>query len=182
MASKFTFNYSQKFDTRKRLKNNIRFVIFHYTGMRNENEAIKKLKNPKYKVSAHFFIKYSGEIICMVPEKYVAWHAGVSSWKNFSMINKNSIGIEISNQGHQFKYTKFNNKQIKSVIELSTYLKKKYKIKNNNFLGHSDISPDRKIDPGEKFPWEKLHKKKNWYLAKFKKKRIDFVKRKKIKR
>ena len=82
---------------------------------------------------------------------------------NFKYLNKNSIGIEISNPGHNFKYKKFSNKQIFSIIKLSKFLKKKYKIKANNFLGHSDIAPNRKIDPGEKFPWKYLSKKKIGY-------------------
>ena len=172
MARKFTFNYTQNFNSTKRLKKNIRFVVYHYTGMKSEKAAINRLIKPKYKVSAHFFIKYNGDVICMVPERYIAWHAGKSQWKNFKMINKNSIGIEISNQGHNFKYTEFNSKQVKSIIELSKYLKKKYKIKKNCFLGHSDIAPDRKIDPGEKFPWEKLSKNKIGIWSNLNKKKL----------
>ncbi len=125
MANKFTLNYSQNFEITKRSPKSVRFVIFHYTGMKKENDAIKRLKDPKHKVSTHFFIRYNGDIICMVPERYVAWHAGKSKWKNYSMLNKKSIGIEISNQGHGLKYTKFKENQIKSIINLSKYLKKK---------------------------------------------------------
>ena len=124
MAIKFTLNYSQNFDIKKRSSKAIRFVVFHYTGMKSEKSAIRKLQNPQFKVSSHFFIKFNGEIINMVPEKYIAWHAGKSSWKKYKMINKNSIGIEISNQGHNFKYTSYNKKQIKSIVSLSNYLKK----------------------------------------------------------
>ena len=159
MAIKYALNYSINFDLRKRRSKEIRFVIFHYTGMKNENDAINRLKNFNHKVSTHFFIKYNGKIICMVPEKYIAWHAGKSKWKNFSFLNKSSIGIEISNQGHSLRYSKFTNEQIKSIIKLSIYLKDKYKIKKSCFLGHSDIAPDRKVDPGENFPWEALSKK-----------------------
>ena len=101
----------------------------------------------------------------MVPDLYVAWHAGKSSWKKEKLLNSKSIGIEISNPGHNHGYKNFNSKQIKSIVKLSKILKKKYKIKIENFLGHSDIAPLRKIDPGEKFPWEKLssHKIGKWF-------------------
>tara|TARA_B100000902_G_scaffold390347_1_gene439132 strand:+ start:361 stop:1002 length:642 start_codon:yes stop_codon:yes gene_type:complete len=128
--------------------------------MNKEIEAINRLTNNESKVSSHYLIKNNGEILTLVPELYVAWHAGVSFWKNHKFLNKNSIGIEISNPGHDYKYKKFNEKQIKSVLKLISYLIKKYKIKSQFILGHSDISPDRKKDPGEKFPWRLLSKKK----------------------
>jgi N-acetylmuramoyl-L-alanine amidase len=96
----------------------------------------------------------------LVPDLYISWHAGISSWKKFKSLNKYSIGIEISNKGHDYEYKNFNKKQIKSIVSLSNFLIKKYKIKSKFILGHSDISPDRKIDPGEKFPWKYLAKKK----------------------
>ncbi len=126
--------------------------------MKKESDAINKLTNIQSEVSSHYLIKNSGEIITLVPDLYIAWHAGKSSWKNFSSLNKNSIGIEISNPGHQFNYKIFSKKQINSLIRLSKYLIKKYNIKAKNILGHSDIAPDRKKDPGEKFPWEQLAK------------------------
>ncbi len=155
-----TYNYSPNFDVKKRKLNQIKFIIFHYTGMKKEMDAMKKLTNYKSKVSCHYFIKKNGDIIKLIPDLYIAWHAGVSSWKNYKFLNKNSIGIEISNPGHNFHYKKFGKKQITSIINLSKFLKKKYKIKSEYFLGHSDISPDRKKDPGENFPWEYLSKKK----------------------
>ena len=101
----------------------------------------------------------------MVPDKFIAWHAGVSNWKNHKNLNDKSIGIEIQNSGHSGKYERFPKKQIKSLLFLSKILKKKYLIKSKNVLGHSDISPDRKKDPGEKFPWKYLAKQKIgiWY-------------------
>ena len=158
-------NYSINFDKKKRKFKDIRFIIFHYTGMNKENDAIKRLTTEKSKVSSHYFIKNNGEIINLVPDLYVSWHAGVSSWKNYSSINKYSIGIEISNPGHNNNYKKYTEKQIYSILKLSHFLKKKYKIKSKFILGHSDISPDRKKDPGEKFPWEYLSKKNigHWY-------------------
>ena len=155
--------YSPNFDLKKRKNKKIDFLIFHYTGMRNENSAIKKLTSYKSKVSCHYFIKKNGEILNLVPDLYVAWHAGISSWRNYKSLNKNSIGIEISNSGHNFNYANFTKNQIKSVYKLSKHLIKKYNIKNKNILGHSDIAPERKKDPGEKFPWKFLSKKKIGY-------------------
>ena len=153
-------NYSPNFTLKKRSKKKIKFIIIHYTGMKNETDALERLTDIQSEVSCHYFIKLDGKIIEMVPEPYVAWHAGKSSWKNYLFLNKNSIGIEISNPGHDFKYKKFESSQIKSLIYLIKNLVKKYKINKKNILGHSDIAPDRKKDPGEKFPWEFLSKKK----------------------
>ncbi len=153
-------NYSPNFDPQKRSKNKIKFVIIHYTGMRNEKEAICRLTNIQSQVSCHYFIKTNGTIIKMVPDLYIAWHAGKSKWKNYISLNRSSIGIELSNPGHNFIYKKFNKKQIYSLINLIKNLKKKYNINSKNILGHSDISPERKKDPGEYFPWEFLAKKK----------------------
>ena len=160
-----TLNYSPNFDVKKRKVKEIKFIIFHYTGMKKEKQAITRLANTKSKVSSHYLIKNNGEILTLVPDLYIAWHAGVSSWKNYKSINKYSIGIEISNPGHENSYKKFSKKQIKSILKLSTYLRKKYKIKSNFILGHSDIAPDRKKDPGEKFPWRYLSKNKigHWH-------------------
>ena len=155
-----TKNYSPNFDTKKRKKNEIKFIVFHYTGMKKETEAIKKLTSQGTKVSSHYLIKKNGEILTLVPDLYISWHAGVSFWKNFKSLNKHSLGIEISNPGHEFKYNKFTQKQINSILKLSKFLIKKYKIKSKCILGHSDISPDRKKDPGEKFPWHYLSKRK----------------------
>ena len=155
-----TLNYSPNFDVKKRRVNQIKFVIFHYTGMKRENDAIKKLTSKKSKVSCHYLIKSNGEILIFVPELYIAWHAGISLWKKYKLINKFSIGIELSNPGHDHNYKKFPKKQINSLIKLSKFLIRKYKIKPSFFLGHSDIAVDRKKDPGEKFPWKYLSKKK----------------------
>jgi N-acetylmuramoyl-L-alanine amidase len=159
MAYKISLNYSPNFDSKKRKKNQIRFIIFHYTGMKSEKAAIKKLTDLKSEVSCNYFIKKNGEIITMVPDLYIAWHAGKSSWKKYQSLNKNSIGIEIVNPGHRHGYNRFSNSQIRSLIKLSISLIKKYKINSKNILGHSDIAPERKKDPGEKFPWEYLAKK-----------------------
>ena len=155
-----TRNYSMNFDSKKRNKNSIKFIIIHYTGMKKESDAIKRLCDVKSEVSSHYFIKKNGDLLNLVPDLYNAWHAGKSSWKKFKSLNRYSIGIEIDNPGHLFKYKKYSFKQISSLTKLLKVLKKKYKIKKQNILGHSDISPNRKKDPGEKFPWDKLAKKK----------------------
>ena len=153
-------NYSINFDKVKRSQNLIKFIIIHYTGMKVESEAISKLCNAKSNVSSHYFIKNSGDVLNLVPDLYKAWHAGQSSWKSLKSLNKYSIGIEINNSGHDHGYKKFTSKQINSLIKLLKYLMKKYNIKKQNILGHSDIAPNRKKDPGEKFPWKILAKKK----------------------
>ena len=160
MTLKVISNYSINFNSIKRKPNQIKFLIFHYTGMKKESEAIKKLKNFRSNVSCHYFIKKKGEILLMVPDLYVSWHAGKSRWKYYKSLNKYSIGIEISNPGHNFNYKKFSKKQIHSIKKLSKFLIKKYKINSKNILGHSDIAPERKKDPGENFPWSQLAKQK----------------------
>ena len=160
MALKIHLNYSINFNPKKRNPKEIKFLIFHYTGMKKEAEAIRRLTTIQSEVSSHYLIKNNGEIDLIVPDLYIAWHAGKSSWKNHTSLNKSSIGIEISNSGHQFNYKKFSKKQIISILRLSKYLIKKYKIKPENILGHSDIAPNRKKDPGEKFPWKYLAQNK----------------------
>ena len=160
MTTKTRLIYSPNFDAKKRKQKNIRFLIFHYTGIKKEKNAIKKLTKIQSQVSTHYLIKINGEIIEMVPDLYTAWHAGISRWGKYKFLNKHSIGVEISNPGHRFGYLSFSEKQIDSLIKLSRILIKKYKIKKKYILGHSDIAPDRKIDPGEKFPWKILYKNK----------------------
>ena len=146
--------YSPNFDTKKRKARNIKFIILHYTGMQKERNAIKRLTDTNSKVSCHYLITNSGEIINLVPDLYISWQAGKSQWKNIKSLNSSSLGIEISNPGHENGYSDFRKQQIKSIIYLISTLKKRYKIKNKNILRHSDIAPDRKKDPGEKFPWK----------------------------
>jgi len=128
--------------------------------MEKESIALERLCDPKSKVSSHYFIRRNGELIKLVPDLYEAWHAGISSWKNYKSLNKYSLGIEISNPGHNFDYKNFSNNQIKTLQKILKFLINKYKIKIDNILGHSDIAPNRKKDPGEKFPWQILAKKK----------------------
>jgi len=148
--------YSINFNKIPRSPKKITYLIYHYTGMSSEKRAIERLTNKNSKVSCHYFIKKNGQIINMVPDKFIAWHAGVSKWKNHNNLNDKSIGVEIQNSGHSGKYEEYSSKQIKSLLILSKILKKKYNLKSKNFLGHSDIAPNRKRDPGEKFPWKYL--------------------------
>ena len=173
MNLKTILNYSPNFDTTKRTSKQIKFIVFHYTGMKKEFDSINRLTSTLSKVSSHYFIKNNGQIITLVPDLYIAWHAGVSSWKNYKFLNKHSIGIEISNPGHEFNYKKFSKKQIKSILRLTKFLIKKYKIKSQNILGHSDIAPTRKKDPGEKFPWEYLSSNKIGIWHKLNKKKLE---------
>ena len=151
---------SKNFDKKKRPKNFIKLIIIHYTGMQSERESLLRLCDEKSKVSTHYLINRVGKIYSLVKDNRVAWHAGVSRWGKYKNLNKNSIGIELVNKGHEFGYTTFSKKQIKSLIKICKNLIKKYKINNKNIIGHSDIAPLRKIDPGEKFPWKQLAKRK----------------------
>ena len=179
----FSPNYSMK----KRPPNSIKSIVIHYTGMQSERESIKKLCDPKFKVSSHYLINRNGRIFMLVKEKYVSWHAGYSCWGQFKNLNKNSIGIELVNKGHKFGYTNFKKKQLSNLIKICQSLIKKYKIKRQNIVGHSDIAPLRKLDPGEKFPWKKLgnnkigiwHNLKEGDLVKFRK--IKIVNKSKVK-
>ncbi|WP_415271525.1 N-acetylmuramoyl-L-alanine amidase [Candidatus Pelagibacter sp. Uisw_121] len=160
MALKVIPNYSPNFNSKKRTSKQIKFIIFHYTGMKNESDALSRLTDIQSEVSCHYLIKNNGVIVKIVPDLYIAWHAGKSSWKNYKSLNHNSIGIEITNPGHEHDYKKFKKKQIISLLKLTKLLIKKYKINPKNILGHSDIAVQRKKDPGEKFPWEYLSKNK----------------------
>ena len=157
--------YSINFNKIARPRNEIIYLVYHYTGMKSQKKAIERLISKKSKVSCHYFVKKNGTIINMVPDKFIAWHAGISCWKKDKNLNNKSIGIEIHNSGHFNKCEKFSKKQVKSLLSLTKILKKKYNILPKNFLGHSDIAPNRKKDPGEKFPWEFLSKHKIgvWY-------------------
>ena len=174
-GEKMSVIYSPNFTKKKRTKFEVKYLIFHYTGMKSERGAIRKLTNLKSTVSSHYFIKKNGEIIQLVPDLYTAWHAGISYWKKDKLLNSKSIGIEISNPGHQYGYKNFNYKQIKSIKKISKKLIKKYKIKKENILGHSDIAPLRKKDPGEKFPWKLLSKSKigQWHHVNDKKCKVN---------
>ena len=149
-------NYSKK--TRNIKK--IRFIIIHYTGMQSVRASINRLTNSKHKVSCHYLIDRNGKTFQMVADNKIAWHAGKSKWGKLENLNNNSIGIELENKGHRFGYQQFSKKQINVLVKLCVKLKKRYRIKNRFILGHSDIAPLRKSDPGEKFPWFKFEKRK----------------------
>ena len=151
--------------------------------MQSARVSMDRLKDPNSKVSCHYFINRNGNIYKMVDDNKIAWHAGKSKWKNIRNLNKCSIGIEIQNKGHFIDYQNFPKKQISSLIVLIKSLLKKYKIKKCNVLGHSDIAPLRKKDPGEKFPWDFLSLKgvSIWYPKfKLKKKEIKSKAKRKI--
>ena len=158
-------SYSVNFSKKVRKNKDIKIIVIHYTGMQSRIASIKRLLSPRYKVSCHYLIDRKGQILKMVDDIKVAWHAGKSKWKNYNDLNKYSLGIELVNKGHEFGYEKFTTPQVNSLIKLCQHLKKKYKIKNSNIVGHSDIAPLRKQDPGEKFPWKKLKRKQVgiWY-------------------
>jgi N-acetylmuramoyl-L-alanine amidase len=179
MSIKTILNYSPNFNPKKRVSNQVKFIIFHYTGMKSESEAINRLTNIQSEVSCHYLIKNNGEIVKIVPDLYIAWHAGKSLWRSFKFLNKNSVGIEITNQGHEWGYKKFSKKQISSLLKLSKFLIKKYSISSKNILGHSDIAPERKKDPGEKFPWKYLSQNKVGLWHTLKKK--ELIKNRKFK-
>ena len=144
---------SPNFDPRPRSSSSIKFIIIHYTGMQSTRVSLKRLISQKAKVSSHYLIGEKGEVFKLVDENSVAWHAGKSKWKNFSNLNNLSIGIELSNKGHLIKYENYKKKQLASLVILLKLLVKKFKVPHENVLGHSDIAPLRKKDPGEKFPW-----------------------------
>ena len=179
MALKTTLNYSPNFNPKKRPSKQIKFIIFHYTGMKSESDALNRLTDIQSEVSCHYLIKNNGEIVKMVPDLYIAWHAGESSWKNYKSLNQNSIGIEITNPGHEYGYKNFTKKQITALLKLSKFLIKKYKISPKNILGHSDIAVLRKKDPGEKFPWKYLSKNRIgiWHTLN----KQDLIKNRKLK-
>ena len=133
-------------------------LILHYTGMPDEGEALQWLCNPVSQVSAHYFVFEDGRVVQMVPEARRAWHAGVSFWDGETDINSSSIGIEIANPGHPGGLPPFNDAQIESVIALSKDIVTRWRMPLQHVLAHSDVAPGRKQDPGELFPWERLHR------------------------
>ena len=171
---RITKYYSTKYGIKTRSNRSITAIILHYTGMQSERESFKRLISPKTKVSCHYLINRKGKVLHLVEDKNEAWHAGKSMWGKYKNLNKNSIGIELVNKGHKFGYQAFSKKQINILVKLCKNLKRKYKIKDKFILGHSDIAPLRKVDPGEKFPWDYLSSKGiGHYPIKFKKNKIE---------
>ena len=131
-------------------------LVLHYTGMKTGPEALARLCDEESKVSSHYLVEEDGRVFRLVPEERRAWHAGVSFWKGESDINGRSIGIEIVNPGHEFGYRPFPEAQIAAVIELVADIRTRWSIEDGRIIGHSDVAPDRKQDPGELFPWKQL--------------------------
>ncbi len=131
-------------------------VMMHYTGMETGEAALQRLCDPDAGVSAHYLVMEDGQIYQLVDEAKRAWHAGVSYWQGITDNNARSIGIEIVNPGHEFGYCEFPKEQIDAVIDLTKGIMMRHKIHSNCVVGHSDVAPDRKQDPGELFPWQRL--------------------------
>jgi N-acetylmuramoyl-L-alanine amidase len=134
----------------------IDILLLHYTGMETGAAAVARLTDPESRVSAHYTVDEDGTIYAHVPEEYRAWHAGVSYWAGERNVNARSIGIEIVNPGHEFGYRSFPDAQVEAVMELASDIFSRHAIAPARVLGHSDVAPARKLDPGELFPWGKL--------------------------
>lgn len=147
----------------RRTKEQLSYIILHYTAMVSHQEVLEYLCEKRNKVSAHFLVSKNGDIFYLVDLKKRAWHAGQSYWKGLKDLNSSSIGIEVDNSGHHIFNEGYYRLQIESLCELIKKLIKEHKIRPENVLGHSDIAPFRKIDPGEKFPWSKLNQRKLSY-------------------
>lgn len=136
----------------------ISILVLHYTGMKDGSSAVARLTDPGSKVSCHYLVEEDGRVLRMVPEEKRAWHAGRSYWRGIQDLNSCSIGIEIVNPGHEFGYRPFPEEQIDALIPLVAEIKERHGITRGNVVGHSDIAPRRKQDPGELFPWARLAK------------------------
>lgn len=131
-------------------------VVLHYTGMRTGEEALARLRDAEAKVSAHYLIEEDGRVFSLVAEERRAWHAGVSYWKGERNINAVSIGIELVNPGHEWGYRAFPGAQIEVLIQLLGEIRGRWSVPDGRIVGHSDVAPARKQDPGELFPWARL--------------------------
>ena len=131
-------------------------IILHYTGMETGEAALERLCDPEARVSAHYLVEEDGRVFRLAPEERRCWHAGVSHWRGEENLNGVSIGIEIVNPGHEWGYRAFPDVQIQSVIELVGHIRERWTVPNDRILGHSDVAPARKEDPGELFPWKRL--------------------------
>ena len=136
----------------------VSMIVLHYTGMQTAEAAIARLRDPEAKVSAHYVVAEDGTILRLVDEAKRAWHAGKSHWRAIDDVNSASVGIEIVNPGHEFGYRPFPEQQIDALIPLLAEIKERYGITRGNIVGHSDVAPTRKQDPGELFPWGQLAK------------------------
>ncbi|QNA84054.1 N-acetylmuramoyl-L-alanine amidase [Sphingomonas sp. So64.6b] len=136
----------------------VSMIVLHYTGMHDADSAIARLTDPAAKVSAHYLVKEDGAVVRMVAEDKRAWHAGKSRWRGIEDVNSASIGIELVNRGHEWGYCPFPEEQIDALLPLLSEIKERHGISRGNVVGHSDIAPTRKQDPGELFPWARLAK------------------------
>ncbi len=134
----------------------VTMLVLHYTGMQDAASAIARLTDPAAEVSAHYLIEEDGRIHRMVDEDQRAWHAGKSHWRGITDVNSASVGVELVNPGHEWGYRAFPEAQIEALIPLIHDIKERHGITRGNVVGHSDIAPARKEDPGELFPWGKL--------------------------
>lgn len=144
---------SPNFDERKLP---VTILVMHYTGMKDAASAINWLANPDAKVSAHYVVTEDGQIVHMVNEENRAWHAGRGYWRGIEDVNSASIGIEIVNPGHEWGYVPFPEEQMDSVTRLASEIIGRHNIVKSNIIGHSDLAPARKQDPGELFDWARL--------------------------
>ena len=131
-------------------------IVLHYTGMQTGESALARLRSPDSKVSSHYLVEEDGRVFVLVAEERRAWHAGRSFWKGVENCNGVSIGVEIVNPGHEFGYRAFPEAQITSVIALLADIRTRWEIEDSRIIGHSDVAPARKQDPGELFPWKRL--------------------------
>lgn len=131
-------------------------IVLHYTGMKTGEEALARLRDPEAKVSAHYLVEEDGRVFRLAPEERRAWHAGVSFWRGRRNVNGDSIGIEIVNPGHEWGYRAFPDAQVAAVIELLADIRTRWSIEDRDIVGHADVAPTRKEDPGELFPWKRL--------------------------
>jgi N-acetylmuramoyl-L-alanine amidase len=131
-------------------------VVIHYTGMETGEAALARLRDPAAKVSAHYLVEEDGRVFQLVPEARRAWHAGVSFWRGERDVNSRSIGVELVNPGHDHDYRAFPDLQIEALIALLDGIRSRWEIGDGDIVGHSDVAPDRKVDPGELFPWKRL--------------------------
>lgn len=131
-------------------------LVLHYTGMPDAESALRRLCDPAAKVSAHYLVDEVGSVYRLVPEDRRAWHAGVASWRGLADINDRSIGIELANPGHEFGYRPFPEAQMRSLRDLARDILARHPIPPRNVVGHSDVAPMRKQDPGELFDWQSL--------------------------
>lgn len=138
----------------------VSMVVLHYTGMQSADEALERLCSEEAGVSAHYLIDEHGTVTQMVAEENRAWHAGRSYWRGITDVNSASVGIELVNPGHEFGYRDFPEAQIEALLPLLSDIKKRHGVSRSNVVGHSDVAPTRKTDPGELFPWERLARHK----------------------